>query len=76
MTDSPLPGGNAPAGAGHPQVYRSTPGTPSQASLMTTFNQLATRVYTGLRDGALDAEATFDLACFLMDWGPLQPGRA
>jgi hypothetical protein len=73
MTDSPVPGGNAPAGAGHSQVYRSTPGTPSQASLMTTFDQLATRVYTGLRDGALDAEATFDLACFLMDWGPFSP---
>lgn len=37
---------------------------------MTTFDQLATRVYTGLLDGALDAEATFDLACFLMEWGP------
>jgi hypothetical protein len=70
MTDSPVPGGNAPAGAGHARVYRSTPGTPSQASLMTTFDQLATRVYAGLRDGVLDAEATFDLACFLMDWGP------
>jgi hypothetical protein len=73
MTDSPVPGGKAPGGAGHSQVYRSTPGAPSQASLMTTFDQLATRVYTGLRDGALDAEATFDLACFLMDWGPFRP---
>lgn len=73
MTDSPVPGGNAPAGAGHRRVYRSTPGTPSAASLMTTFDQLAGRVYAGLRDGALDAEATFDLACFLMDWGPFSP---
>jgi hypothetical protein len=40
---------------------------------MTTFDQLATRVYTGLRDRALDAEATFDLACFLTDWGPFSP---
>jgi hypothetical protein len=40
---------------------------------MTTFDQLATRVYAGLRDGALDAEAAFDLACFLMDWGPFSP---
>jgi hypothetical protein len=40
---------------------------------MTTFDQLASRVYAGLRDGALDAEATFDLACFLMDWGPFSP---
>jgi hypothetical protein len=70
MTDTSVPGENAPGGSGHRQVYHTTPGTPSPASLMTQFDQLASRVYAGLRDGALDAEATFDLAGFLMDWGP------
>ena len=40
---------------------------------MTEFDRLASRVYTGLRDGALDPEATFDLACFLINWGPFTP---
>ena len=70
MTDPPVPGEKNLDGTGRRQVYRSTPGTPSPASLMTKFDELASGVYTGLRDGALDTEATFDLACFLMDWGP------
>jgi hypothetical protein len=41
--------------------------------LTTEFGQLARQVYAGLRDGALDPEAAFDLACFLMDWGPSSP---
>jgi hypothetical protein len=43
---------------------------------MTEFDRLASQVYTGLRDGALDAEATFDLACFLIGWDrSARPGR-
>ena len=38
-----------------------------------TFDQLARKVYIGLRDGGLEPEATFDLACILMDWGPASP---
>jgi hypothetical protein len=38
-----------------------------------TFDQLARKVYIGLRDGSLEPEATFDLACMLMDWGPTSP---
>ena len=30
-------------------------------------------MYTGLRDGTLDPEATFDLACFLMEQGRPEP---
>jgi hypothetical protein len=33
------------------------------------FDRLASQVYTGIRDGALEAEATFDLASFLMGGG-------
>jgi hypothetical protein len=36
---------------------------------MTEFDRLARRVYVGARDGVLDPEAAFDLACFLMDGG-------
>jgi hypothetical protein len=67
VTDSSVPG------AERRRVYRSTPGRPSLASLRTEFDQVASRVYAGLRDGALEAEATFDLACFLIDWGPFSP---
>jgi hypothetical protein len=31
------------------------------------FDRLARRVYSGARDGAVDREAAFDLACLLMD---------
>lgn len=37
---------------------------------MTEFDRLARLVYVGARDGTLDPEAAFDLACFLMDGGP------
>jgi hypothetical protein len=67
VTDSSVPGAERRRG------YRSTPGAPSLASLRTEFDQVASRVYAGLRDGALEAEATFDLACFLIDWGPFSP---
>jgi hypothetical protein len=73
MANSSVPGGDTPAGTGHRRVYRSTPGAPSPASLTTKFRQLAGSVYTGLRDGGLDSEAAFDLACFLTDGGPSSP---
>jgi hypothetical protein len=43
---------------------------PSSDALDAEFNRLAGQVYTGLRDGTLDPEATFDLACFLLEWAP------
>lgn len=67
MANSSVPGGDTPVGTGHRQVYRSAPGAPSPASWTTKFDQLARTVYIGLRDGGLDPEATFDLACILMD---------
>lgn len=76
MADSSVPGGDTPAGTGHRRVYRSTPGTPSPASWSAKCGQLARTVYVGLRDGGLDPEAAFDLACVLMDRGDVQPGRA
>lgn len=36
---------------------------------MNDFDRLAGQVYVGIRDGSLDPEAAFDLACLLMDWG-------
>ena len=41
--------------------------------LTAQFSELAREVYAGLRDGRLAPEATFDLACFLMDWAPASP---
>jgi len=38
------------------------------------FDRLASQVYVGIRDGDLDPEAAFDLACLLMDAG--QSGEA
>jgi hypothetical protein len=55
---------------GRRRFYRSDPYVPSRDSLTEDFTKLARAVYTGLRDGGLDREATFDLACWLMDWGP------
>ena len=73
MANSSVPGGDTPVGTGHRRVYRSTPGAPSPASWSAKFGQLARTVYIGLRDGGLAPETTFDLACFLMDWGPSSP---
>lgn len=66
MTDPSEPRG----GTGQHRAYRSTPDAPSPAGVVTKFDQLARKVYIGLRDDGLDLEATFDLACLLMDWGP------
>ena len=41
---------------------------------MSHFDRLASQVYVGIRDGDLDPEAAFDLACLLMDAG--QSGEA
>jgi hypothetical protein len=49
------------------------PSAPSPFILTARFSELARAVYTGLRDGGLAPEATFDLACFLMDWAPGSP---
>jgi hypothetical protein len=38
---------------------------------MAKLDQLARKVYIGLRYGGLDPEATFGLACMLMNWGHL-----
>ena len=65
VTDSPA----WRATAEHRRIYRSDPSAPSPASLTEGFTKLSRAVYTGLRDGGLDREATFDLACWLMDWG-------
>jgi hypothetical protein len=40
------------------------------------FERLARRVYLGLRAGAVDCEAAFDLACSLMEWGQPDPAAA
>jgi hypothetical protein len=54
-------------------VYQSAPDAPSQDSLVQEFNRLAGQVYVGLRDGTLNTEMAFDLACFLMEWAPADP---
>jgi hypothetical protein len=41
---------------------------------VSDFNRLASQVYVGIRDGVLDPEAAFDLACFLMDGGQVLHG--
>jgi hypothetical protein len=37
------------------------------------FDRLARPVYVGARDGSVDFEAAFGLACFLMNWSPTDP---
>jgi hypothetical protein len=73
MTDALVPGETAPTGGGHRHVYRSMPDAPSLEDGAREFDRLASQVYAGIRDGALEPEATFDLACFLMDWGAPSP---
>jgi hypothetical protein len=58
---------------GQRRVYRSDPGAATAAQLGEEFNRLARRVYAGVRDGAVDCEAAFELACLLMEWGPTDP---
>jgi hypothetical protein len=73
MTDALVPSENAPTRGGHRHVCRSTPDAPSLEDGAREFDRLASQVYAGIRDGALEPEATFDLACFLMDWGTPSP---
>ena len=51
-------------------MHRSTPGILSPFDFQARFEELTHSVYTGLRDGDLDPEATFDLACLLTDSWP------
>ena len=37
------------------------------------FERLAREVYVGVRDGVVDCEVVFDLACLLMGWGQPDP---
>lgn len=71
MASTAAPGeGDRHAGT---RVFCSSPDAPSAGRLIRQFDELAGRVYVGLRDNALHPESTFDLACFLMDWGPGSP---
>lgn len=54
-------------------VYRSDPDAPTADQVATEFERLASGVYVQARDGAVDFEAAFDLACFLIDWAPADP---
>jgi hypothetical protein len=54
-------------------VYHSDPAAPTAARLEQEFERLAHQVYAGLRAGAVDCEAAFDLACTLLEWGQPDP---
>ncbi len=55
------------------QIYRSDPHAPTADQLNAQLERLAGRVYVQARDGAVDFEAAFDLAGFLIEWGPADP---
>lgn len=55
------------------QVYRSDPHAPTADQVNARFERLAGRVYVQAREGAVDFEAAFDLACFLIEWGQADP---
>jgi hypothetical protein len=44
-----------------------------RGTLDAEFDGLARRAYVGVRDGVLDPEVAFDLACLLLKWGPPDP---
>ena len=70
MTSDPAPGaGNSRVSGAHP-VHHSDPGAPAQTIVLAEVSGLASQVYQALRDGAVDPEVTFDLACQLIEWGP------
>lgn len=54
-------------------MYHSDPAAPTVARLAQEFERLARQVYVGLRAGAVDCEAAFDLACTLLEWGQPDP---
>jgi len=43
---------------------------------LSAFERLAGRVYTGARDGAVDREAAFELACLVLEEQPLDEAAA
>jgi hypothetical protein len=75
--DGVVTGQQASTGAsgrrGGRQVYRSDPHAPTLDQVNEEFERLAGRIYVQARDGAVDFEAAFDLACFLIEWGPADP---
>jgi hypothetical protein len=54
-------------------VYQSNPDAPAAVELGEEFERLAREVYVAVRDGVVDCEAVFDLACWLMEWGWRDP---
>lgn len=54
---------------GQRRVYQSDPTAPAASIIEEEFERLARQVYLGVRDGVVDDEAVFDLACLLMDQG-------
>lgn len=54
-------------------MYHSDPAAPTVARLAQEFERLARQVYVGLRAGAVDCEAAFDLACTLLEWSQPDP---
>ncbi len=54
-------------------MYFSDPDAPDAGQLSAEFERLAGRVYVQARDGTVDFDAAFDLACFLIEWGPADP---
>jgi hypothetical protein len=73
MNGKPLPG-EVPGGApGQRRVFRSDPDAPTAGQLNAEFDRLARQAYVGVRDGVLDPEVAFDLACLLLKWGPPDP---
>ncbi len=54
-------------------MYRSNPDAPTAVGLRGEFERLAREVYVGVRDGVVDCEVVFDLACLLMGWGQPDP---
>ncbi len=67
MTDDPVPGAGDGRMSGPSMVYRSAPDAPAEMIVLREFSRLASQVYQGLRDGMVDPEVTFDLACHLIE---------
>ena len=70
MTGDRAPGAGDGQVTGARQVYRSAPDAPAQTIVLAEFSRLASQVYQGLRDGTVNREVTFDLACYLIEWAP------
>ncbi|MFI5068069.1 MAG: hypothetical protein ACHP9Z_29380 [Streptosporangiales bacterium] len=70
MTGDRAPGAGDGQVTGSRRVHRSAPSAPAQTIVLAEFSRLACEVYKGLRDGTVDPEVTFDLACHLIEWAP------